>query len=36
MEANAKIAQFNAEGNMDWPIVLKPGMPLLEETLSKC
>jgi len=28
MKANAKIAQFNAEGNMDWPIVLKPGLLL--------
>ncbi len=28
MKANAKIAQFNAEGNMDWLIVLKQGLPL--------
>jgi len=27
-EANAKIAQFNAEGNMDWPIGLKHSLLL--------
>ena len=36
MKANAKIAQFNAEGNMDWLIVLSTGLPASAETLNGC